>query len=160
VTNGPAEAVNKIIKRVRHLCTGIDFETPRAKLIPGDFFVKRRPPHPLDPAPAPKNSTEARGKAQEAKHKKKPPGPNANTERLRRAREARDKTKGLPESPMKTPGYAERVGHLEQHGVSLNKVAAKTSAQGVPESYGERPVLNRKRRTDTTSTDSKQLKMF
>lgn len=159
VTNGPAEAVNKIVKRVRRLCTGIDFETLRAKLMLGDFFVKRRPPHPLDPAPAPKKPTEANGKARKAKRDKKP-GPNANTERLRRAREARDTTKGLLESPMETPGYAKRVGHLEQYGVSLSKGAGENSPQGGAESHGGRPVFNRKRRTDTTSVDSKQLKMF
>jgi len=164
VTNGPAEAVNRIIKRVRRLCTGIDFETLRAKLILGNFFVTRRPRHPLDPMPTPKKLTEASSKARKAKHKKKQPGPKANTVRLRSAREARDKTKGLLESPMKNPDYARRVDHLEQYGVSLEKGVTENSpligqSDGTKPS-GRKPVFNTKGAIDTTSADSRQLKMF
>lgn len=163
VTNGPAEAVNKIIKRVRRLCTGIDFETLRAKLILGDFFVTRRPPHPLDPPLPPKEPTDAGGKARKAKREKKPPGPKANTVRLRSAREARDKTRGLPESPMKNQGYANRFGHLEQYGVSLGKGAAEDSSQtGQRGSAGisARKPINAGRAKGATGAAPKQLKMF
>jgi transposase len=164
VTNGPSEAANKIIKRVRRLCIGIDFETLRAKLILGDFFVVRRPPHPLDPTPITKKPEAADGTTQKAKRKKKKPGPNANTVRLRSAREAKDKTKGLIAPPMENPDYVKRVEHLEQHGVNLGKVSEENSlrpgqARGAGSS-GREPLFKAKKPISTTNRDSKQLEMF
>lgn len=164
VTNGPSEAVNKIIKRVRSLCIGIDFETLRAKLILGEFFVTRRPPHPLDPTPITKRPEEADDKARKPKGKKKQAGPHANTARLRRARESHDKTKGLIESPMKNQKYAKRVKHLEQHGVTLGKGAEEISPQMGQvrggKSSSRKSVFKEEKPISTTSVDSKQLKMF
>jgi hypothetical protein len=164
VTNGPSEAVNKIIKRVRRLCIGIDFETLRAKLILGDFFVTRRPPHPLDTTPITKRAEAADVKAQKVKRKKKELGPNANTVRLRSAREAKDKTKGLIESPMDNQDYVKRVEHLEGHGVTLGEGAEENSprpgqARGAKSSVRE-SVFKAKRPISTTNGDSKQLEMF
>jgi transposase len=166
VTNGPSEAVNKIIKRVRRLCIGIDFETLRAKLILGEFFVVRRPPHPLDTTPITKSPKEADGKTQKAKRKKKKkkPGPNANTVRLQSAREAKDKTKGLIKSPMENQDYVRRVEHLQQHGVTLGKGSERNSprpgqARGAKSSIGE-SVFKAKRPISTTGVNAKQLKMF
>jgi transposase len=164
VTNGSSEAANKIIKRVRRLCVGIDRETLRAKLILGEFFVVRRPPHPLDTTPTTKRPVEADDKVRKPKGKKKQPGPNANTERLRRAREARDKTEGLIESPLKNQDFVKRVKHLEQHGVTLGKSAEENSTQAGQmrrgKSSGKKSVFKAAKPSSTTSPDSKQLKMF
>lgn len=164
VTNGPAEAVNRIIKRVRRLCVGIDFETLRAKLILGDFFVKRRPPHPLDLAPTPVGIEEGSGKERKEKREKKQLGPNANTRRLRDAREAKDKTKGLIQSPLEKDDYLKRVEPLMQPGMPLNKDPEDNLSRMQEEcglvGLAAKSLFKAGRRVHTTSEDSKQLEMF
>lgn len=139
VTNGPAEAVNKIIKRVRQLCIRPNFFTLRAKLIHGEFFVQRRPPHPLDPVPLSKRGVILDAKPEKAKRVKKQPSAKANTERLRRACEARDKTHGLIQTPMDHDGYSQRFKNLESHELNLGTVIGKNAKK--ESRKGGRPAM-------------------
>lgn len=173
VTNGPAEAVNKIIKRVRRLCIRLDFYTLRAKLIHGDFFVKRRPPHPLDPIPAPKLDMSPNNKKDKIKNSKKKPSPKANTERLRRAYEANSEAQELirtqkerkpTQPPMKHDGFAKRFKDLEKTGVRLS--AGMENNAGVTRTPRRRggPVIGSQYESrkpfQPTEREPEQLTMF
>jgi transposase len=164
VTNGPAEALNRIIKRVRRLCVRLDFYTLRAKLVLGECFVRRRPVHPLDPLPGRQKTTKSNTKSNKRKSHKKP-GPNANTERLRRAFEARDKTKGLIQSPMAKDEYAKRFENLRKHGLCLNGETNEESMQvnqqvRKAEQSNIRSSLIANKASPTDKVEFRQLEMF
>lgn len=107
VTNGFAESANNQIKRLHRLCNGLGFWVLRAKLLFGDGFVRNRPPHPLDLRPVRERPNLGGNNVKRSK-RKRPLSLDAHSERLRRAFEERDQTKGLLPSPMENEGWRER----------------------------------------------------
>jgi hypothetical protein len=108
VTNGFAEAANNQIKRLRRLCSGMGFWVLRARLLFGAGFVRYRPAHPLDAERTSARSSASKDGTIRAKSRKKCPSPNAHSERLRRAYEERDQTKGLLPHPRDNEKWRKR----------------------------------------------------
>lgn len=105
VSNFFAEHVNKKLKMAKSLGNGIAFETVRMKAVHGGVMISRRPRHPLsEPQVRPKSKR--RGK------KKLDVNPDSNLERLKRAREDRDETKGLLSKPQDSAGWLSRFGAI------------------------------------------------
>jgi hypothetical protein len=99
VSNFFAEHVNKKLKKAKSLGNGIAFETVRMKAIHGGVMVRRRPRHPL-------SDPQVRLKRQSPKSLNVNPG--SNLERLKRAREDMDETKGLLAKPQESAGWLSR----------------------------------------------------
>jgi len=101
VSNFFAEHVNKKLKKAKSLGNGIAFETIRMKVIHGGVMVRRRPRHPLSD-PQVRLRSKRRGK------KNLNVNPDSNLERLKRAREDMDETKGLLPKPQESAGWLSR----------------------------------------------------
>jgi transposase len=108
--NSFAEHVNGKIKAARALSHNCSYETIRVKLVHGGVMVSRRPPHPLDRQQK-RSASKAALRLVES-HEETVQA--ANLDRLAKAREDQDRTKGLIPKPSENPDWQKRFGPLCQ----------------------------------------------
>lgn len=120
VSNFFAEHVNKKLKKAKSLGNGIAFETVRMKAIHGGVMIRRRPRHPLV-------EPQVRPKMKRRGNKNLNINPNSNLERLKRAREDMDETKGLLSIPQESAGWLSRFGSTVRPSPESDSGYAKTS---------------------------------
>jgi hypothetical protein len=109
-SNSFAEHVNGKIKAARALSHNCSYETIRIKLIHGGVMMKRRPPHPLDEEQMRSKSKSLASPSESQEETDRA----ANLERLAKAREDKDQTKGMIAKPSQNPDWQKRFGLLCQ----------------------------------------------
>lgn len=95
LTNALTESVNNCLKTMQRQSRGSSFDVLRVKLLYGEDDVPRRR----------RSSTKRRRRG---RGRRQPVNPNSNGQRLRRAYEAQDKTKGLVADPATNESWAKR----------------------------------------------------